>query len=270
MNRPLFVVTAALVLGSSLAQARTAQQITGAGTPDQQGLALAQELAARNAGYKDFTGTVEMVLRDRGGSEAKRRFTVKILEKPEAKAGDWSLVTFDAPTDVKGTAVLSHPRTDADDEQWLYLPSAHRVKRIASANRTGSFAGSEFAFEDLTASETGKYDWKVLGQKACGALQCLDVEARPKDAASGYARRVLHVDTTEFRIQSVDFFDRKNAPLKTLAYGDFTKLGNRFWRAKTWTMQNTQTGKSTIIRFDAMALATGLSTGDFSPSKLDK
>lgn len=270
MKSTWLVVSSSLLLASFGAHAKSAQELTQAGTPEQKGLAIAHELASRNAGYKDFAGKVEMVLRDRGGSEAKRSFSVKILEQPEADAGDWSLVVFDAPADVKGTAVLSHPKKSAEDDQWLYLPSARRVKRIAAANRTGSFAGSEFSFEDLTASDAAKFDWKLLGQAACGPLTCFTLEAKPKDAASGYSRRVLHVDTSELRIQSVEYFDRRGTALKTLSYADWTKLEDRFWRAKTWSMQNAQTGKSTVIRFDKMALGNGLAAGDFSPSKLDK
>jgi outer membrane lipoprotein-sorting protein len=262
----------ALALGTlaGSARARTAEEILASGSASEKGRAVVAELAARNTGWKDLSGNVEMVLRDASGSEAKRSFTVKILEKPSATAGDYSLVVFDAPADVKGTAVLSHAQADSDDEQWLFLPSARRVKRVAAANRTGSFAGSEFSFEDLTAAEQKKYEWQLLGVHACGSLQCFSVEAKPKDASSGYSRRVLEIDTTELRIQSVDFFDRKGARLKTLAYGDYAKLENRFWRARSWTMTNHQSGKSTVIRFASMKLGNGYSANDFAPAKLEK
>jgi hypothetical protein len=260
----------AVLLCSLAAHAKTSTEILASGSAEEKGRAVASELAARNVGWKDTTGAVEMVLRDASGSEAKRTFTVKLLERPAAGAGDYSLVVFDSPADVKGTAVLSHAKTDGDDEQWLFLPAARRVKRVSGASRTGSFAGSEFSFEDLTASAESKYDWQLLGVEPCGALQCFAVSGKPRDPASGYARRVLRVDTGEFRIQSVEFFDRKNARLKTLTYGDYVKLDNRFWRAKSWTMSNHQNGKSTTIRFESMRMATGLSASDFAPAKLAK
>lgn len=260
----------ALFLTTTATGARTPEELLTSGSAADKGRAIATELATRNAGWKDMIGTVEMVLRDASGSEAKRLFTVKLLEKPTTSAGDYSLLVFDAPADVKGTAVLSHAKVEGDDEQWLFLPSARRVKRIASANRTGSFSGSEFSFEDLTAAEQRKYDWQFLGIEPCGSLQCFSLEAKPKDPASGYSRRLLKIDTNEFRIQSVDFYDRKDARLKTLAYDDYTKIDNRFWRSKRWTMTNHQNGKSTVIRFNSMKLATGLTPTDFAPAKLDK
>jgi outer membrane lipoprotein-sorting protein len=260
----------AILLCALSAHARTPSEIVASGNATDKGRALAQEIAARNVGWKDMVGSVEMVLRDARGSEAKRSFKVKLLEKPTPAAGDYSLVVFEAPADVKGTAVLSHAKADSDDEQWLFLPAARRVKRVSASNRTGSFAGSEFSFEDLTAAEQNKYDWQYLGETPCGALACYSVEAKPKDPASGYSRRVLKIDTTLLRIQTVDFFDRKGARLKTLAYGDYAKMENRYWRAKEWTMTNHQNGKSTTLRFSAMKFNNGLSTSDFSPGKLAK
>jgi outer membrane lipoprotein-sorting protein len=226
------------------------------------------ELAARNAGYKDLGGDVEMTLRDSGGGEAKRRFSIKVLEKPVAGGGDYSLIVFDAPADVKGTAVLSHAKIGDDDEQWLYLPSAHRTRRISSSNKTGAFAGSEFSFEDLTGNDGRKYDWRLAGTEACGRLTCFVVEATPKDPSSAYSKRVLRVDNAEFRVQSIEFYDRKSAKLKTLAYENYKKLNDRFWRSQTWTMKNHQSGKSTVISFASMTLSNGFSVNDFATGRL--
>ncbi len=263
----LMVALSALGL-AGVADAKSAAEIEAAGTPEQKGQAVVQELAVRNSGYKDLGGDVDMTLKDASGGEAKRRFNLKVLEKPDAESGDYSLIVFDAPADVKGTAVLSHAKPGDEDEQWLYLPSARRVKRISSSNRTGAFVGSEFSFEDLTGNDGRKYAWKLTGKDACGAAQCFTLEATPKDPQSAYSRRVLHVDAQEFRIQSIEFFDRKGAKLKTLTYDNYKKMNGRFWRAQTWSMQNHQSGKSTVVAFTSMRLGNGYSPSDFSTGKL--
>lgn len=259
---------AVTVTAATDANAKTAEEIESAGTPEAKGQALAAELAARNAGFKDLAGDVEMTLRDAGGGEAKRRFSIKVLEKPVANAGDYSLIVFDSPADVKGTAVLSHAKIGDDDEQWLYLPSAHRTRRISSSNKTGAFAGSEFSFEDLTGNDGRKYDWKLAGTEPCGSLTCFVVDATPKDASSAYSKRVLRIDTQEFRIQSIEFYDRKNAKLKTLAYEGYRKLNERFWRSQSWSMKNHQSGKSTVITFSSMKVGNGFTVNDFATGKL--
>lgn len=237
-------------------------------TPEDEGQSLAKQLWQRNAGYKDMTGQVEMTLTDAEGSEARRSFSLKVLERPTPDDAERSLIVFEAPADVKGTAVLSHGSPTGDDEQWLFVPSARRTRRISSSNRTGAFVGSEFTFEDLTGNDGRKYTWKRLGEKDCRGKKCVELEATPKEASSAYSRRVLLVEPEAMRLESIAFFDRNGALLKTLAYDDYQVFNDKFARAQKWTMANAQTGKRTVIRFTAMKLSTGLTTSDFATGKL--
>ena len=262
-------IISSLLLLATAAQAKNADELTGGGTSaEEKGQAIAKELGARNTGWKDLGAEVSMTLKDSGGSEAQRKFRIKVLERPDAQSGDWLMVTFDAPADVKGTAVLSHAKVEGDDEQWLYLPASKRTKRVSSSNKTGSFAGSEFSFEDLAAGDGRKYTWKYLGNAACGSLTCMSVEATPKDSSSAYSRRVLAIDTAEMRVQSIDFFDKKNTKAKTLTYTGYEKVDGKFWRAKGWSMINLQSGKSTVLTFGTIKMNNGYSTSDFGATKL--
>ena len=58
------------------------------------------------------------------------------------------------------------------DDQWLYLPTLKRVKRIASRNKSGPFMGSEFAYEDLGSQELDKYRYRYLRQEPRGERTC--------------------------------------------------------------------------------------------------
>jgi hypothetical protein len=56
-----------------------------------------------------------------------------------------------------------------------------RVKRIAGTGRSGSFVGSEFAYEDMAEKELNKFTYKWVGDQGC----CNVVERYPKDEDSG-------------------------------------------------------------------------------------
>ena len=268
MSYKVFATIAFTFAFTGVASGKTIGELTASGSAEDQGRAVIEELGRRNAGYKDFIGEVEMDLEDATGGKAHRGFSVKILERQAGGSdGDRSLIVFSSPADIKGTSVLSHTHTSAEDEQWLFLPASRRTKRVSSSNRSGAFVGSEFTFEDLTASDPRKFAWAVRGKESCGAAQCVTLEAVPKDPSSAYSKRVLHVDG-DLRVQSVDFFDKKGSKLKTLAYGDYQQLEGGFWRAKSWTMKNTQSGKGTTLRFTTMKLKSSLSTSDFLPEKL--
>ena len=118
------------------------------------------DIAARSdrtdRGFSDSTVKLSMVLRNAAGKESSRALEIKTFEVQDENVGDKSLVIFDSPRDIKGTALLSHAQILEPDDQWLFLPALKRVKRISSTNKSGPFVGSEFAFEDFTATELNK------------------------------------------------------------------------------------------------------------------
>ena len=121
---------------------------------------------------------------------------VKVLEVEDD--GDRSLFIFDEPRDVAGTAMLVHSHKDAADDQWLYLPALTRVKRISSSNRSGSFMGSEFAYEDMSVPEVEKFTYRYLRDEPCGELTCTVVERFPTDERPDTFARSCGVTRTSF------------------------------------------------------------------------
>ncbi|MEQ9364661.1 MAG: outer membrane lipoprotein-sorting protein, partial [Leptospirales bacterium] len=215
----------------------------------ERGLEIALEADRRDTGWKDFRAGMKMVLRNRFGQESSRAMNVKGMEG--RGDGDRTLTVFQSPGDVKGTAFLSFSHKKGPDDQWLYLPSVKRVKRIASNNKSGPFMGSEFAYEDITSQEVEKYAYKYLRDVAVNETLCYAVERVPVSPDSGYSRQVAYYDTEHYRPQKVEYFDRKNTLLKTLTYFEYRRYADKFWRAHRMEMVNHQTGKSTTLLWDA-------------------
>ncbi|GAA3936293.1 outer membrane lipoprotein-sorting protein [Litoribacillus peritrichatus] len=251
-------VTLALV--SNLSFALTAEE--------QKGLDISKEAKLRDLGWVDSTSDMLMVLRNQQGQESIREIKMRNLEVKGD--GDKSLTIFNKPRDVKGTAFLSFSHPVGADDQWLYLPSLKRVKRIASRNKSGPFMGSEFAFEDLSSFEVEKYTYKYLGDEVVHGLDSFMVEQYPVDENSGYTRRVVWIDKEEYRVQKIDFYDRKNSLLKTLTYVDYQRYLGKHWRADLMQMVNHQNGKSTELKWDNYAFKTGLEDGDFNRNSLKR
>lgn len=235
-------------------------------SPEEKGLAIAQEAEARDLGWENSQATMEMILRNAQGQEASREMRSRSLEVPDD--GDKSLIIFDHPKDVRGTALLTFSHKDGNDDQWLYLPALKRVKRIASTNKSGPFMGSEFAYEDISSQEVEKYTYKHLREEACGELQCFVGERYPVDEKSGYTKQVTWVDTTEYRAQKIEFYDRKQSHLKTLTFHDYLQYADKHWRPLRLEMINHQTGKSTTLKFSDYAFKTDLDESDFDQASL--
>ena len=185
-------------------------------SPEERGREVAEAADANDLGWQDNESNMRMVLRNRGGEESTRSLRRMALETNGAGLGDRSVIVFETPRDVEGTALLSHTRILEPDDQWLYLPALRRVKRISSGNKSGPFVGSEFAYEDLVSQEVDKYDYRWLRVESCGALECDVVERFPRYENSGYTRHVVWWDRAEHRVQRIDFYGRKDALFKTL------------------------------------------------------
>lgn len=237
-------------------------------TPEEKGLKIAIEADKREAGFGDYTAELVMTLKNRHGDESTREIKTKNLEV--TGDGDKSLSLFETPRDVKGTAFLSFSHKTGQDDQWLYLPALKRVKRISSSNKSGSFMGSEFAYEDIASNEVEKYTYSYMKDEACGELTCFVYERRPTDPNSGYTRQVVWMDQAEYRIQKIDFYDRKDSLMKSLEYKDYKQYLNKFWRSGEMEMTNHQTGKSTRLLWKNYKFKTGLTDKDFNKNALKR
>ncbi len=238
-------------------------------TTEEKGLAIAMEADKRDEGFGDYTADMTMILKNKQGDESRRAIRSKTLE--DIGDGDKSLSIFDTPRDVKGTAFLTFSHKIGDDEQWLYLPALKRVKRINSRNKSGSFMGSEFAYEDIASQEVEKYTYKYLRDEEYQNQPCFVSESYPVDKKnSGYSRRISWVDKNEYRTLKVEYYDRKNSLLKTLTIEGYQAYLDKYWRADAMHMINHQTGKSTNLLWDNYTFRTGLSDKDFTSTSLKR
>ncbi len=237
-------------------------------TPEEKGLAIVIEADRRDTGWKDQVADMEMILRNRQGEESKRTLSLKTLEVVDD--GDKSLTIFDSPRDVKGTAFLSYTHSLKPDDQWLYLPALKRVKRISSANKSGPFVGSEFAYEDLTSQEVDKYTYKWLRDETYRGRENFVIERFPAYEYSGYTRQVVWIDKEIYQTNKVEFYDRKNALLKTLEIKDYELYIDKYWRSHSMHMVNHQTGKETLLIWKKYKFNNNLDDRDFDINTLKR
>jgi len=237
-------------------------------TPEEQGRAIALEADKRDSGFGAYTNNVKMILRNKHGKESIREIRSKTLEVEND--GDKSLTIFDRPRDVKGTALLSFTHKEGPDDQWLYLPALKRVKRIASDNKSGPFMGSEFAYEDITSQEVEKYTYKFIKDDSLNDMDVFVFERYPVDKKSGYTRQVIWMDKDNYKERKIEYYDRKNALLKTLVLDEYNLYLDKFYRTHNMHMENHQTGKSTRLLQSNYNFDVELSDRDFDKNSLKR
>lgn len=237
-------------------------------TAEEKGLAIIVESDNRDKGWQDSSADMLMTLRNKKGRESIREIRVKNLEVDGD--GDKGLTVFDQPRDVKGTAFLTYSHALVPDEQWIFLPALKRVKRISSSNKSGPFMGSEFAYEDISSFEVEKYSYLYLRDEVLDGEDCFVLETRPLYKHSGYTKSTVWIDKAEYRIQKIDFYDRKDTLLKIQRFSDYQQYLGQYWRAHTIVMQNQQNGKSTTLKWSNYTFQTGLTDKDFEKNDLKR
>lgn len=154
-------------LAAALLLAPAAGALDLSDDPAEKGQQISQAAKDNDAGFGDSEAIMQMVLTNAHGDTSTRELRMRTLENPAPDDGDKSMIIFDRPRDVEGTALLTHAHILNPDDQWLFLPSLGRVKRISSANKSGPFMGSEFAYEDFSSQEPAKFANTWLREEAC-------------------------------------------------------------------------------------------------------
>lgn len=163
--------------------------------------------------------TVTMTLEAAKGAPSTRALTI-VRKKTASKSGakTWNTrIEFLSPKDVAGTVLLTLEKASGSADQYLYLPGLKRVRRIGGSQKSGSFQGSDFAYEDLGARDLEAADYELLADETIGADACWQIRATPKkDADTGYGRSLLDIRKSDALTLRIRYFDPKGAALKIL------------------------------------------------------
>lgn len=134
---------------------------------------------------------------------------------------------FTAPADVKGTALLIYDfdSPSMDDDQWLYLPSLKKVKRIPSANKKESFMGSDFNYSDMTLFNLEDYTFELTGEADVEGNKTWVIRSIPKNEKvaeeTGYSKAVRFIRKDNFvPVRAVLWVNNQ----KVVKYLEVTKL----------------------------------------------
>ncbi len=180
----------------------------------QDGDKIAWRVYNRDDGKSAFSEG-RMLLIDSSGDIVERRLRSYVKE---FDGYNKSLIVFDSPADIKGTAFLSWEHPDKDDDQFLYLPALGRVRRIVSSNRGNSFVGSDLVYEDLMRRKPNEYDNEIVGEEEYNGRLCYILKQVPKPKVkSSYGFIENWVDRKWDLIVFAKAYNKKGDLIKTIS-----------------------------------------------------
>jgi len=240
---------------------------------DPKARAIMEKVDARDDG-QTIEQDMLMLLIDKSGK--KRTRDLKSYTKDFGE-DEHRIMFFKSPADVKNTSFLTYDYDDAskDDDQWLYLPALKKVKRIPSADKSGSFMGSDFSYFDMTDRDLEDYDFKLLKETTVRGNKAWMIESTPRTKKvikeSGYTKSIAIIRQDNYLVvRAINYM--KNGKKK---YLDLKKIHKQkgIWVVDEMTM-TTKKGKKmthkTVLKFNHIKVNQGLNDALFTTRRLEK
>ncbi|HBA86975.1 MAG TPA: outer membrane lipoprotein-sorting protein [Geobacter sp.] len=169
----------------------------------------------------------------------------------EGYAGDArNLIRFTDPPEVKGVGFLSLSRPGAENpDQWLYLPSMKRERRIAPQDRDASFVGTDFNYEDMEEFDHEKYKVSLSGEEVVEGQPCYVITAIPleKGAKSIYQKLILYLRKDILYLVREDLYRKgEKEPAKRLVLSEIKNVEGH-WVATRMEMKDLKKGSRTTV-----------------------
>jgi outer membrane lipoprotein-sorting protein len=235
-----------------------------------QGLALDARLTGADIVSKvenlseaaDRTSDMKMVLIDSRGKESRREI------KFWTKGKRMRLIKFLSPADVKGVGFLVLDSDLPSEKMYLYLPAFSKVRRIAGSQKSGSFMGTDFSYNDIGSSLYAQ-DYEAARLADEGGNYVLDLKKKA-GSQKDYAKLKMWADQN-FVIAKVEFYEKEtnSAPQKILTAEKVEKVG-QYWIPKKLTMQDLRKEHKTVLEMDNVQFDAGLSDSLFTERNLQR
>ena len=125
----------------------------------------------------------------------------------------------DSTSKYKGVRVLQAEKTNKEDDRWIYEPSLRNVRRIQTGERSGSFVGCEFTYNDMTIRKVDEDKHEMLNANdsinvngtnyTCWKIKSVPI--KKNDIEYGY--RICWYDKKTYLPVKMEYYDKKDPKL---------------------------------------------------------
>jgi outer membrane lipoprotein-sorting protein len=158
------------------------------------------------------------------------------------------------------TQVYERPQPD---DQWIYLPTLRRVRRISAEKKNDNFMGSDFTSEDLGEHHPELDTHRLTDTETIDGRTVYVVESIPSNGSSAYGRTVSWIAEGIWIGVKREFYDTSGEHIKTLAIDEYSKIDG-FWTINRMTMRNVQSKHSTTMELSDLEFNSGLTESAFT------
>ncbi len=240
----------------------------------------AEEVMKKSTGLlvPDYsTGVLIMDMIDKNGTVTEHR----VINQNGNEKNDLRQTVFDfrSPASVKDTRLLQAEKLGREDDKWIYLPSLKTTRRIASAERSKSFVGSEFTYNDMTIRKFEDDAFEMLDENVTmnvgGKSENMwKIKATPVAKKNvEYAYLIKYIDKVSYLPLVEEYYDKtgKMIKLRTITkHEEVTgETGKKYWLRRENVMENKITGRVTRVSVDKMTFDKPISDRYFTQNWLN-
>lgn len=225
----------------------------------------------------DQRSRLTIILRDKDGNEKKNVYQ-RLWKYYGGKDGfDDKMVLFtEFPPDAEGVGFMRWAYTsnaDKNADQWIYLPTLKKIRRVSVRDPGDSFLGSDLTYFDISGRSIDADEYKIVKSERNGSNDVIVVESTPKDGTGSLYSRVVSYfvkgvndDWGTCVKRQADYYDKKGEPLKQQVI-KWQKVKDA-WVWDEMTVRNIQTGHSSVFRISNVEINVGLGEDVFSERNL--
>ncbi|MHB9291946.1 hypothetical protein Holit_01034 [Hollandina sp. SP2] len=195
-----------------------------------------------------------MVITAKNGSTTER--IIDQYSKDDTQGRSRIVIVFQSPAGVAGTRFLTMENTGGKNDQWIFLPSLGKVRRIAASEGSGSFMGTDMSYDDLNAANRHVDDdnHALLREEQYDGAGCYIVQSTPKGSSYQYGKMVLWIDKATWVNYKIEMYDRRGTLVKTMESSGFRDVQGFLIpvqiKVTTLTAQTSTTIHTDIIKYN--------------------
>jgi len=186
-----------------------------------------------------------MVITAKNGSTTERLIDQYSKDGPN---GARAVIVFQRPANVAGTRFLTMDNASGNSDQWIFLPSLGRTRRISSSESGGSFMGTDFSYDDISATDRdiSLDTHSLLREETLNGKACYVVQSIPKDSSYQYSKTITWIDKGNYLMYKTEMYNRRGELVKLMEMTDFADVQGHITPMQT-SMSTVGAGTSTTI-----------------------
>jgi outer membrane lipoprotein-sorting protein len=212
---------------------------------------------------KDFKARVNMKLISKGGAERIRELTMLRKNYGESGGEQKFFMYFFKPADVKDMTFMVYKYPAKDDDRWLFVPAINMVRRIAAQDKTSSFVGSDFTYEDVSGRDVQDDTHSMIKEEKLGARDCYVVRSAPKAGDVDYSYKLSWIDKNNYLPLKEEYYDKKGELYRVFT-ADEIKDVKGFPTITKRAMKNLHSGHRTEVSYIKSDYNIGIEDSLFS------